>query len=41
MKNELTETEITEIVLNIEAKYSDLTNADWHRVVEMLMKRTL
>lgn len=41
MKNELTETEITEIVLNIEAKYSDLTNADWYRVVEMLMKRTL
>ena len=39
MRNTITETEVTEIALNIENKYSDLTDADWYRVVEVLAKR--
>lgn len=41
MRNTITDIEVLEIALNIESKYSDLTDADWYRIVDTLAKRAL
>lgn len=39
MRNELTELEVIEIAQNIEKRYADISDADWYRIVEVLVSR--
>jgi len=39
MRTEITDVDVLKIALDIESKYSDLTDADWYRVIAALAQR--